>query len=297
MSEKKYLDYNGLAEVVDKSKQSFQKKEFLGTKEEWEALPSADKVKYSIVNLTDDTDPAYTVVDVVENNNMHAVTSNAVYGQVYHKMGGIASSSITDVNVFTTFEDYAQANRWVFGNFPFSGTCTNLPGGAAAMNTYCWMYKSSGGTMKVRLMDCYTHNEWVTQKVGGVWSAWDKMIRESDLTDLGREYRERISRPAGGWTIPESGKESAVFSIACPKGRYFYQIYMEGDGSSTRPSNGEIYAYGHCNSAQAGGGWQGVRFPMSVVNKSSDANWQETLIWSAWNPAHVSISLFMINPL
>lgn len=51
---------------------------FIGTKAEWEALSAADKAKYEIVNLTDDTVIGATVVDKIENNNLNAVTSNAV---------------------------------------------------------------------------------------------------------------------------------------------------------------------------------------------------------------------------
>lgn len=58
MAEKKYLDYDGLAEVVNKSKQSFQKKEFIGTAAEWALVPSADKAKYDVVNITDDNEGA-----------------------------------------------------------------------------------------------------------------------------------------------------------------------------------------------------------------------------------------------
>lgn len=54
MSEKKYLDYSGLSEVVDKSKETFQKREFVGTRDEWEDLSASEKAKYGIANFTDD---------------------------------------------------------------------------------------------------------------------------------------------------------------------------------------------------------------------------------------------------
>lgn len=207
MAEKRYLDYDGLSEVVDKSKETFQKREFVGTRDEWDGLSASEKAKYEMVNITDDdSNPMYAVTDAVTNGDMRPVTSNAVYGQVYHKMGQAAQSSITDVNVFTTFENYAQANRWVFANFPFTGTCTNLPDGATSMNTYCWMYKSGGGTMKVRLMDCYSHDEWVTQKVGGVWGSWEKLITQADLAPIGTVYNKTTTQPlrdVSDWYVEE----------------------------------------------------------------------------------------------
>jgi hypothetical protein len=49
-----------------------------GTRAEWEALPADDKLKYEIVNLTDDV-AGSSVTNAVTNNDMRAVTSNAVY--------------------------------------------------------------------------------------------------------------------------------------------------------------------------------------------------------------------------
>ena len=56
---KKYLDFTGLTELVEKIKSMFQKKEFLGTKDEWDNLSSSEKAKYEIVNFTDDLGCAY----------------------------------------------------------------------------------------------------------------------------------------------------------------------------------------------------------------------------------------------
>lgn len=57
--------------------------EFVGTQAEWDALPQAEKDKYDgkIVNITDGNSGS-GVADVVEENNMNAVTSNAVYHKI-----------------------------------------------------------------------------------------------------------------------------------------------------------------------------------------------------------------------
>ena len=53
---------------------------FTGTRAEWEALSATEKAAYNIVNLTDDpAGSGMVVVDVVQDGNMNAVTSNAVY--------------------------------------------------------------------------------------------------------------------------------------------------------------------------------------------------------------------------
>ena len=195
MAGKKYLDFIGLTELVNKLKAFFQKKEFTGTHNEWNQLTPAEKAKYEIVNFTDDEDPAYTVVDSVTNGDMHAVTSNAVYDA---------------------------------------------------------------------------------------------------LANVGTVYSVTNNRPSGGWAAPESGKESTSISITCPRGIYLYQVYMEGDGASTLPANGWVYAYGHCNSAQAGGGWQGIRFPVSTLLAE---NFTEDLYFSAWNPKKVTVMLTLLKQL
>jgi hypothetical protein len=59
---------------------------FIGTKAEWAAVPSADKAKYEIVNLTDDEVNPITIVDSVTDGNMNPVTSNAVYDNLINKV-------------------------------------------------------------------------------------------------------------------------------------------------------------------------------------------------------------------
>ena len=57
--------------------------EFVGTQAEWDALSQSQKDKYDgkIVNITD-RESGCGVTDVVEENNMSAVTSNAVYHKI-----------------------------------------------------------------------------------------------------------------------------------------------------------------------------------------------------------------------
>ena len=59
MAGKKYLDFSGLTELVNKLKAFFQKKEFSGTHDEWNQLTPAEKANYEIVNFTDDLECAY----------------------------------------------------------------------------------------------------------------------------------------------------------------------------------------------------------------------------------------------
>ena len=54
---------------------------FVGTNAEWSALSSAEKAKYTLVNITDDSETGETV-DAVTNGDMRAVTSNAVFDAI-----------------------------------------------------------------------------------------------------------------------------------------------------------------------------------------------------------------------
>ena len=77
---------------------------FIGTQNEWNALTTTEKAEYEVVNITDDLMTGSTVVDVVENNNMNAVTSNAVFNVVNTKVEkinvGNVSTSTTDLKLF-----------------------------------------------------------------------------------------------------------------------------------------------------------------------------------------------------
>lgn len=56
---------------------------FTGTQAEWDALTSAEKAEYEIVNITDDVaNGGMVVVNTVADGNMNAVSSNAVYDAI-----------------------------------------------------------------------------------------------------------------------------------------------------------------------------------------------------------------------
>ena len=74
--------------------------EFIGTQAEWDALSQAEKDKYNgkIVNITD-RDSGCSATNVVEENNMNAVTSNAVY----HKF--------EEINPIVTYKNISLNNQ------------------------------------------------------------------------------------------------------------------------------------------------------------------------------------------
>ena len=82
---KKYLDFSGLTELVNKLKAFFQKKEFTGTHDEWNQLTPAEKAKYEIVNFTDDLESAYQdVYSTTEvKTNKVWIDGKPIYRKVY----------------------------------------------------------------------------------------------------------------------------------------------------------------------------------------------------------------------
>lgn len=82
---KKYLDFSGLTELVNKLKAFFQKKEFTGTHDEWNQLTPAEKAKYEIVNFTDDLESAYQDVYSTEEvkTNKVWIDGKPIYKKVY----------------------------------------------------------------------------------------------------------------------------------------------------------------------------------------------------------------------
>lgn len=75
------LDKNVIKSIDDKKPSDGNLKLiFNGTKAEYDALTEEDKAKYSLVNISDiGNDGEVNVVDVVEEDNLISVTSNAVY--------------------------------------------------------------------------------------------------------------------------------------------------------------------------------------------------------------------------
>ena len=88
---------------------------FIGTKDEWDALPTADKAKYDIVNFTDDATAPSVVVDTVASGNMNSVTSNAVYKNIKSR------SWVQELDVTTayyeTIKDADGVNALLFGKY------------------------------------------------------------------------------------------------------------------------------------------------------------------------------------
>ena len=84
---------------------------FIGTQAEWNALTTAEKAEYTIVNITDDpVGEAQVVVDEVQDGNMNPVTSNAVYDAINNHLDGFtqiaffqhSNTTIKSISVDTT---------------------------------------------------------------------------------------------------------------------------------------------------------------------------------------------------
>ena len=69
---------------------------FTGTRAEWEALSTAQKAKFNIVNITDEELTEDAITDTVEVGNMKAVTSNAVANAINNHIKSVAVSASTD---------------------------------------------------------------------------------------------------------------------------------------------------------------------------------------------------------
>ena len=100
----KYLDKNGLKHLVEKIKA--HDVHWTGTHAEYEAQKD-DIPAYAILHFTDDYEDSVGVVDVIEDNNMNGVTSNAVYD---------ATKIIThDISELTWNPTYVDLGTWVSG--------------------------------------------------------------------------------------------------------------------------------------------------------------------------------------
>lgn len=86
----------------------FVKNTFIGTRAEWDALTSAEKAQYEIVNLTDDVAGGETIVtDAVTDGDLNPVTSNAVANKTTLKLVSITAvtgASATVTTAETSFE-------------------------------------------------------------------------------------------------------------------------------------------------------------------------------------------------
>lgn len=81
----------------------FLKKEWIGTRADWDLLSATDKAHYDKVSFIDDTaDGGAVVVDEVTAGNLNPVTSNAVAGYALAKSELVPGTSKA---IMTNFED------------------------------------------------------------------------------------------------------------------------------------------------------------------------------------------------
>ena len=87
---------------------------WFGTSEEWSLLPRSQKEKYinGLVCIYDDVAYSRTIVDVIENGNLNAVTSNAVFDG----LAGKANSSDIESKVDKTGDDISGDLNIIDGN-------------------------------------------------------------------------------------------------------------------------------------------------------------------------------------
>lgn len=78
---KNFVDYGNATALMGGVADRIDKDKFIGTKAEWDRLTEEEKAAYNgrVVNITDDSLLSSDVVNAVEEGNMSAVTSNAVY--------------------------------------------------------------------------------------------------------------------------------------------------------------------------------------------------------------------------
>ena len=147
---------------------------FVGTTAQWNALSSADKNKYVLVNLTDDQEAlGVDAVDAVTDGDMRPVTSNAVYDEAAKKINKVNSLGNGD-----NLNNVLTSGYYVWG----ANTPTNAPdaymtmhvwsGSDSWVNQYCRSARS-GSEMK----------EWKRYQLsGGTWSAWQRIDVTNAIT-------------------------------------------------------------------------------------------------------------------
>lgn len=166
-----------IAEALD-DKQNI---EFIGTTAEWNALSTAQKNKYTLVNLTDDKEAlGVEAVDSLINGDMRPVTSNAVYDSTNDIINRFASLGCVDVTATLTSKncnDIPQA-CYILGPYAtFSTGWSNLPfpdtSGFAGV-IYCFRgYYQYSWQIAVKYS-----GQWValrTQNTNGTWNSWKQI--------------------------------------------------------------------------------------------------------------------------
>ena len=111
MSAKKYLNEERTSELIDQIERR-SPANFVGTTAQWNALTASQKAKYAIVDLVDDgealgADP----VDVVQDGNMHSITSNAVADFLKVKSKCISEGVTIRAGKVETVTDLELANK------------------------------------------------------------------------------------------------------------------------------------------------------------------------------------------
>lgn len=102
MTQRTGLQFDGLNVTDDSGNDKTVVKSpiFNGTTEQWEALSSIEKAKYTVVNLTDDYGNDWTYLGTLENTSTE-LTLPANYGDIYIcaniKGAGVATGSIDDI--------------------------------------------------------------------------------------------------------------------------------------------------------------------------------------------------------
>ena len=157
-----------------------------GTTAQWNALAQTEKVKYQLVNITDDA-AGQTVVDAVTNGDMRPITSNAVYdlinqittatitlqnatGTMYFKRTGKVvsvycdlsdiSATSTDILIGTIPAGYRPVNSYCAATL-FSHGVPYLPAGSVWFYSSgeLRIYKQSGSTTQAYIFATYVTPE------------------------------------------------------------------------------------------------------------------------------------------
>jgi len=130
----KYLDKNGLKHLVEKIKA--HDVHWTGTHAEYEA--QKDNIPaYAILHFTDDYEDSVGVVDVIEDNNMNGVTSNAVYDALSIESHNLLANTIPADTAVTVAQITVPKGKWmIFGQLhtqPFT-SANNLLSLAISVN-------------------------------------------------------------------------------------------------------------------------------------------------------------------
>lgn len=117
---------------------------FNGTHAEWNALTSAQKAMYNVVNFTDDEAIGLTISDVVQDGNMNPVTSNAVYDAINDKTGG---GEFRNVVIPGNYLEIDQSSNWTTtkANKLFSDLVSILEISPSDRTSYVGQFKITNG--------------------------------------------------------------------------------------------------------------------------------------------------------